>query len=120
MDAYHDPNRWRLGPSALKAGGVRCDTYGMVDDSAAIVEGPPDLSSLSILTVGAVSAGSRVRVRRVHGGRRLVHRLAALGVVPGAVMTVQRRRGPAIVLLAGARVALGRQAADAIEVELAE
>jgi Fe2+ transport system protein FeoA len=54
---------------------------------------------------------------RITGGRRLVHRLAALGVVPGAVVTVRRGRGPAIVSLNGTRLAVGRQAAAAIEVE---
>jgi Fe2+ transport system protein FeoA len=58
-----------------------------------------------------------VRVVRVTGGPRLVHRLAAVGVVPGSLLTVVRARGPAVIALDGARVAVGRRAAMAIEVE---
>ncbi len=61
--------------------------------------------------------GERVRVVRVHGGRTLVHRLAALGLVPGSVVTVTRSRGPAILRIGGARVVVGRNAAMAVEVE---
>jgi ferrous iron transport protein A len=59
----------------------------------------------------------RVRVVGVSGGRRLVHRLAALGVVPGVVLTVIRPSGPALIMVGGARIAVGRTAAQAIEVE---
>jgi ferrous iron transport protein A len=68
-------------------------------------------------TLAAVASGRTVRVVRVGGGRRLVHRLAALGIVPGAKITVTRARGPALVSLNGTRLAVGRQAAAAVEVE---
>jgi len=58
-----------------------------------------------------------VRVVRVVGGRRLVYRLAALGIVPGASITVDRTSGPALIAVGHSRVAIGRQAARAIEVE---
>jgi Fe2+ transport system protein FeoA len=61
--------------------------------------------------------GARVRVVRIHGGRTLVHRLAALGVVPGSLITVARARGPAILRVGAARVVVGRHAAAAVEVE---
>ena len=48
------------------------------------------------------------------------HRLAALGVVPGAEMTVLRPHGPALVALGEARVALGKHAAECVEVEVAD
>jgi len=60
---------------------------------------------------------AQVRVVGVSGGRRLVHRLAALGVVPGVVLTVVRPSGPALIMVGGARIAVGRTAAQAIEVE---
>jgi len=69
------------------------------------------------LTLDRVKRGSRVRVVRVRGGSRLIHRLAALGIVPGALVAVDRERGPAVLSLHGARVAVGRGAAMAIEVE---
>jgi ferrous iron transport protein A len=65
----------------------------------------------------SVANGSRVRVVRVNGGRRLVHRLATLGLVPGSVVTVVRNRGPAIVSVHGTRMVVGRGAAQAIEWE---
>lgn len=69
------------------------------------------------LTLDRVGRGGRVRVVRVGGGFRLAHRLAALGVVPGAIVTVARAHGPAVLALNGARIALGRHAAAVIEVE---
>ena len=59
----------------------------------------------------------RVRVIRVRGGRRLVQRLAALGIVPGVVVKVTRPRGPALIGVGNTRIAIGRGAAQAIEVE---
>jgi Fe2+ transport system protein FeoA len=54
---------------------------------------------------------------KIHGGRGLVHRLAALGLVPGSLITVTRSRGPAILSLGGARIAICRKAAQAVEIE---
>jgi Fe2+ transport system protein FeoA len=72
------------------------------------------------LTLDAVGSGRRVRVIGVHGNRGLVHRLAALGLVPGCVVTVRRSRGPALLSVGGARIAIGRRAAMAVEVEEAD
>lgn len=68
-------------------------------------------------TLDQVQQGERVKVVRVSGGRRLVHRLSGLGIVPGAVLTVLRPRGPGLVSVNGTRVAIGRQAACVIEVQ---
>lgn len=64
-----------------------------------------------------VGRDATVRVVRVSGGRRLVHRLAALGVVPGAELRVVRPRSPALVSIGGGRVAIGRNAARNVVVE---
>jgi Fe2+ transport system protein FeoA len=72
------------------------------------------------LTLLGVRRHSRVRVTRVSGRPRLVQRLAALGVVPGATLTVLRPHGPAMVALGGARIAIGNSAAQSVEVEPAE
>ena len=58
-----------------------------------------------------------MRVAGVVGGRRLIERLAALGLVPGARLTVERPRGPTLISLHGARIALGPTAAQAVAVE---
>lgn len=68
-------------------------------------------------TVSAAAAHRAVRVVRVEGGVRVVRRLAALGIVPGARITVDRPSGPALVSIGHTRVAIGREAARAILVE---
>ena len=81
---------------------------------------PRHVSRNGARTLDTTAKGDRVRVVRVHGGRRLVHRLTALGIVPGSLITVARPRGPAIISTGGARIDVGRQAAEAVEVESAE
>jgi len=71
-------------------------------------------------TLAEAHRHQRVRVTRISGGRRLVHRLAALGIVPGAVVKVTRPRGPALIGIGNTRIAIGRGAARAIEVEAVE
>ena len=77
----------------------------------------PSVATDGPLTLDHAARSERVRVVGVSGGRRLVHRLAALGVVPGVVLTVVRPSGPALIMVGGARIAVGRAAAQAIEVE---
>lgn len=72
------------------------------------------------LTLAAAEKDTKVRVTRVSGRPRLIQRLAALGVVPGVVLTVMKPHGPAVVSLGGARLAIGRSAATAVEIEVAE
>ncbi len=70
------------------------------------------------LTLAAAKRDSRVRVLRITGRPSLMQRLAALGLVPGVLLTVVKPHGPAIVSLGGARIAIGRSAAQALEVEV--
>ena len=56
----------------------------------------------------------------IRAGRRLVRRLADLGLTPGVEVTVCRASGPIIVLLHRCRIVLGRGAARTIIVELTE
>ena len=81
---------------------------------------PPTPELDGRVTLAAATRHSRVRVTRVTGGPGLVRRLAALGVVPGVVLTVMKPRGPAVVSLGGARIAIGHSAAGAVEIEVAE
>jgi Fe2+ transport system protein FeoA len=71
-------------------------------------------------TLAAAERHSRVRVTRVSGRPRLIQRLAALGVVPGVSMTVLKPHGPTLVSLGGARIAIGRAAAEHVEIEVAQ
>lgn len=70
-------------------------------------------------TLDAAERGAVVSVIRVSGRPRLIQRLAALGVVPGAQLSVLKAHGPAIVSMGGARIAIGRSAAESVEIEIA-
>ncbi len=72
------------------------------------------------LTLAEAERYSKVRVTRVTGRPRLIQRLAALGVVPGVMLTVLRPHGPAMVSMGGARIAIGKSAAQSVEIEVAE
>jgi Fe2+ transport system protein FeoA len=72
------------------------------------------------LTLDAVERNSRVRVLRVTGRPLLMQRLAALGVVPGVAVTVVKAHSPAIVSIGGARIAIGRSAAQSVHVEMVD
>lgn len=75
---------------------------------------PVGFASTSLDTVGL---NRRVRVVGVRGRPRLSHRLAALGLVPGVLITVVRTHDPAIVGLGTARIALSRSVARCVDVE---
>lgn len=61
--------------------------------------------------------GQPLRLLAVHAERKVVHRLAELGLTPGVTLTVvQAAGGPLLVAVRGARVALGRELAEQIEV----
>ena len=72
------------------------------------------------LSLATAARRSHVRVVGVRGRPRLIQRLAALGVVPGAQLTVLRSHGPALVAMGDARVAIGKHAAECVEVEVTE
>ncbi|MCP3994548.1 MAG: ferrous iron transport protein A [bacterium] len=72
------------------------------------------------LTLNEADRGAVVKVVRVSGRPRLIQRLAALGVVPGAQLSVVKAHGPAIVSMGGARIAIGRSAAESVEIEVTD
>ncbi len=65
-----------------------------------------------------VRSGDHVRIRNIHGGRRLSSRLAAMGLVPGTEIEVLEGglRGPLLLSVKGCRIVLGRGVAHKIEV----
>ena len=72
------------------------------------------------LTLDAADRDTTVRVTRVAGRPRLIQRLAAIGVVPGVLLTIVKPHGPSIVSLGGARIAIGKSAAESVEIEVAD
>jgi ferrous iron transport protein A len=67
-----------------------------------------------------VPPGKRARVEAIQGGRGFVSRLAALGIIPGTVLTVlgNAGAGPVILEARGSRLALGRGQAARIVVRV--
>ena len=66
--------------------------------------------------LSAVPPGRKVKLVRIDAGRGLNSRLAAMGLVPGAELTVVNcgRPGPFVVTVKGSKVMLGRGMADKI------
>lgn len=64
-----------------------------------------------------VGRGETVRLAGVDADRRTVRRLAELGLTPGVALTVlQTSKGPILVAVRGARVAVGQETAAVIRV----
>lgn len=77
---------------------------------------PPSAPPLAN-TLVRTRIGQPVRLLAVHAERKVVHRLAELGLTPGVTLTVvQVASGPLLVAVRGARVALGRELAEQMEV----
>jgi ferrous iron transport protein A len=70
------------------------------------------------IPLSALSTGEQGAVVQLQGGRGLLSRMASLGFTPGATITVLQNfgRGPLIVRVREARVALGRGEAAKIHV----
>lgn len=67
----------------------------------------------------ALPPGSRARVASLAGGREFKHRLASLGIIPGAELTLCRgaRVGPVVVEVRGGQFILGRGMAQRVFVK---
>lgn len=79
-------------------------------------EGSSPAPLTGTLSLAQVPPGQRARVAAIHGGRGLVGRLAALGLIPGTLVTLLTNvgKGPVILEVRGARLALGRGQAEKI------
>jgi Fe2+ transport system protein FeoA len=69
-------------------------------------------------TLADLHSGEQATITSLGRGSGIQGRLTALGFTPGAKLTVMQNygRGPLVVALRGARVALGRREAGAIQV----
>jgi ferrous iron transport protein A len=66
-----------------------------------------------MIALARLPIGSRARIKRILGGRRLVHRLLSLGLRMGSEIELIQRRGAGVVVAnQGARVALGAGVAE--------
>jgi ferrous iron transport protein A len=71
------------------------------------------------MPLALIREGARAVLRSIHGGRGLRGRLAAMGLIPGAEITVVHNGGdgPFVVAVNDARICIGRGMAMKIEVE---
>jgi len=69
-----------------------------------------------------LNPGESATVLRLDGGKGLTRKLAVLGFIPGAKVTMLQNfgRGPVIVSIGQARIALGRGEAMKVKVRVAE
>lgn len=65
-----------------------------------------------------VPAGTTVRLASIAGGREVRMRLASMGLLPGVCLTLVQgaSRGPCILAVGGARLAIGRGMARRLKV----
>lgn len=69
------------------------------------------------LLLSQVDRGQTVRLAGIDSDRRTVRRLAELGLTPGVeVIVLQTSKGPVLVAVRGARVAIGHEMAAAMRV----
>lgn len=69
------------------------------------------------LSLAGASVGQPLRLVAVRAEHKLVHRLAELGLTPGVTLSiVQDAGGPLLVAVRGARIAVGRDLAQQIEI----
>lgn len=70
-------------------------------------------------TLDSVVPGKQVRIERVDGDVRLLTRLSSVGLVPGAVVHVERndRNRPVLVFERDTRLAINRKECKFIQVE---
>ncbi|MDD5718221.1 MAG: FeoA family protein [Candidatus Krumholzibacteria bacterium] len=71
------------------------------------------------MPLALIREGTKAILRSIQGGRGLRGRLAAMGLVPGAEITVLRNGGggPFVVAVKDNRICIGRGMAMKIEVE---
>ncbi len=79
---------------------------------------PVSTTPTPVLCLNRAARGQHVRISHVQAGRCARLRLAAMGLLPGTPLTVMRAaaRGPVVVAVRGARLALGRGLASAVMV----
>lgn len=71
-----------------------------------------------LIVLANLPVGSHACIKRILGGRQLVHRLLGLGLRVGSVVELTQRRGGGVVVAnGGSRVALGAGVADKLIVQ---
>ncbi len=72
-----------------------------------------------VFPLAMAKVGEELRLKSIHGGEKLVHRLTALGLTPGVTFSiVQDNGGPLLVSVMDSRIALGRGMAQKVMVSM--
>lgn len=77
-----------------------------------------DTAGTALLSLADLGTGQTGIVRRVEGGRGLIHRLAELGLLPGTPVRVVRGGGPVILDVRGHKLLLGRGMVSHVRVDV--
>ena len=89
------------------------------EEEAAISVDSPCQACCDTCPLSSLGVGQACRLMDVGAGRRLRRRLAELGLTPGVQMTVlQNTGGPVLICVRNSRLALGRQMAHKLDVQL--
>lgn len=73
-----------------------------------------------MISLAQLKDGQTATVREVAGGRRVTQRLAAVGIMPGAAISMQRNHGTLVLRIRSDRMILGRGIAAKVMVETTE
>ncbi|MEW8507406.1 MAG: FeoA family protein [Candidatus Thiodiazotropha sp.] len=74
--------------------------------------------SEKLIPLARLPIGRRARIKRILGGRHLIHRLLSLGLRTGSEIELIQRRGAGVVVAnQGARVALGTGVAEKLMIQ---
>ena len=77
-----------------------------------------DSTTDQLIALAKIPIGGKVCIKRILGGRQLVHRLLGLGLRVGSEVELTQRRGAGVVVAnAGNRIALGAGVADKLLVQ---
>jgi DtxR family Mn-dependent transcriptional regulator len=76
-----------------------------------------DAGTYGLAVLSKMKEGDCGIVRKVVGGRGMIHRLAEMGICPGTAIRLVRGRGPSIVECGGHRLIVGRGMVNDILVE---
>jgi Fe2+ transport system protein FeoA len=73
------------------------------------MRGPVPAGEPGVISLDAAVCGQEVRLAAVRGGRQFQHRLAEMGLIPGARFRIvsRGRPGPFVIDLKGGRLMLG-------------
>jgi ferrous iron transport protein A len=79
---------------------------------------PQKTATDQLIALAKLPVGSRACIKRILGGRQLVHRLLGLGLRVGSEVELTQRRGAGVVVAnAGSRIALGAGVAEKLLVQ---